>query len=223
MAQPILRDKARILRRRGLSLNEITSRLKVPKSTVRYWCRDVVLSKLQLEQLFNKQKLGGAMSAEKLRKKRLSITSQLYKEGINEIRALSSREQFLIGVSLYWAEGYRKGNSEFGFTNSDPKMIKLIIQWLEKSCKISKGRIRLRICINASHRRRLALIKKFWSKVTRIPLNQFSKPTFIKVRNIKAYINTSEYFGTLRIKVSQGTNLKRKMLGWIEGIARTVK
>ena len=212
------RDKARVLRKQGKSLNEITKRLRVPKSTVRYWCRDIVLTKSQQKDLFDRQKIGGVMSAEKLRKKRIVITRQLMKEGMSEIGTISARELKLIGSALYWAEGYRKGDGEFGFTNSDPTMIVLILKWLVDICRIDRENIYARICINSSHRKRILEIQRYWMNITHLPANQFSNPTFIKIVSKKIYANSSEYFGTLRIKVHKSTNLRRKVLGWIEGL-----
>ncbi|MDP3770631.1 MAG: hypothetical protein Q8R40_06935 [bacterium] len=217
------RDKARALRIEGMSLNEITEALNAPKSTVRYWCRDIVLPDSLKRRLIKKQKIGGLISAEKLRAKRIAETERLLNEGIKEISHLTSRELFLVGVALYWAEGYRKGNEEFGFTNSDFRMITLMIQWLQEICGVSKERISLRVCINIAHKNRLKDIQRFWSEATKIPLHQFSNPTLIRVHNKKHYADSSRYFGTLRVKVIKGTSLRRKIMGWLEGMARTAE
>lgn len=208
------------MRKKGASLNEITKILKSPKSTVRYWCRDILLSDAQQKRLYNKQKIAGIKAGENIRRKRISITRALFKEGVREIGLISKRDLWLIGTALYWAEGYRKGNGEFGFTNSDPNMIKVIIDWLLGVCNVEKERIHLRVCVNSIHKKRINEIQKFWSKTTGVHLNQFSKPTLINITNKKIYYNSSKYFGTLRIKVRKSTNLRRKIMGWIGGLIR---
>ena len=220
MAHTLLRDKARVLRSRGTSLNEITNRLKVSKSTIRYWCRDIALSDRQQQRLFSKQKLGGIRAAELMRKQRLLRTRQLIGEGKEEVGRLSPRELLLVGAALYWAEGYRKGDGEFGFTNSDPKMIRLIVRWLQTVCGVNRDKIHLRICINSRLRTRLHELHRYWSKIANIPAHQFSHPTLIKIANKKRYLNPRGYCGTLRIKVRNSTNLRRKITGWIEGLAQ---
>lgn len=220
MATVYKREKARALRTKGMSLNEITESLNVPKSTVRYWCRDILLPDSLKRRLIKKQKIGGLIAAEKLRVRRIEETERLLNEGIKEIGHLTSRELFIVGVALYWAEGYRKGNEEFGFTNSDPRMIMLMIRWLQEICGIARERIRLRVCINIVHENRLGDIQRFWSKSTKIHLQQFSKPTLIRVDNKKYYANSSNYFGTLRVKILKGTSFRRKVMGWLEGMAR---
>lgn len=220
MAKTLLRDKARELRSVGKSLNEITKSLDVPKSTVRFWCRDISLNKVQLKRLSEKQKIGALLAAEKRRKERKELIKHLFNEGIKEINILSKKEMFLTGLALYWAEGYQKGDGEFGFTNANPQMIRFIIKWLEQTNHVVKKRIHLRICINSVFRYRIKEIRKFWSKAAGIPICQFDKSTLIKVNNKKLYKNSSKYFGTLRVKVYQSTNFKRKIMGWIEGLAR---
>lgn len=220
MAHVLLSQKARKLRHNGASLNEIVSLLKVPKSTARYWCRDIRLSEKQLRRLNSKQLLGSVRAAEKIRQRRLDTISFLMKEGEQEIGSISERDLWIAGAALYWAEGYKKGNDEFGFTNSDPRLILLIIKWLVDICKVPKFEIRCRVCINSIHRKRIKKIQIFWSNILEIPLDQFTKSTLISVKNKKSYLNSENYFGTLRIKVRKGTNLRRKVMGWIEGIAK---
>ena len=222
MAYELQRDNARLLRKKGASINEIVKKFNIPKSTVRYWCRDIFLTKEQQRKIFQKQKLGGIISAEKLRKKRIQITKQLINEGKNEIGKLTKRELLLIGSALYWAEGYNKNDNEFGFTNSNPKMILLINKWLQDTCNVAKNRIYFRICINASHKNRINIITRYWAQTLRFPLTQFSNPTFINVNNKKEYLNRNKYYGTLRVKVHNSSSLRRKIMGWIAGIAKNL-
>lgn len=215
----ILKDKTRKMRSRGASFNAITAALNLPKSTIRYWCRNIILSEYQQQKLHARQKLGGIRAAEKRRRVRITLTKNLLKEGKNEIGNATKKEKLIAGAALYWAEGYRKGDGEFGFTNSDPQMIKFIIRWLQKICGVGKERIFLRVCINAIHENRIKSITEFWSKTTGIPSTQFTRPTFINVKTRKSYANQKEYFGTLRVKVRNSTNLRRKIMGWIQGLA----
>lgn len=219
MANTLSRERARVFRGKGMSLNEIVDRLAMPKSTIRYWCRDIALSRKQQRSLYQKQRLGGIMAAEKIRQNRILLTKQILEKAKQEIGKISYRDLWIAGTALYWAEGYRKGDGEFGFTNSDPRMAQLIIRWLRETCHVPKSNIHLRICINAVHKNRINNIQKFWSQTLNIPKDQFSKPTLIKVGNKKSYQNSTEYFGTIRIKVRKSTNLRRKIIGWIEGLA----
>ena len=56
-------------------------------------------------------------------------------------------------------------------------------------------------------------IKKFWSDITGIPLDRFGK-SFIKPSN-KGYKKNNLYYGTIKVRVPKGTDMKHKIFGWI--------
>ncbi len=59
-------------------------------------------------------------------------------------------------------------------------------------------------------------IKKFWSDLTGIPLQNFNK-SFIKPLN-KEYKKNNLYYGTIRIKVLKGTDMRIQTFGWIKKV-----
>lgn len=131
---------------------------------------------------------------------------------------LSNRDRYIAGLALYWSEGYKHKGEETGFTNSDPKMIVFFIRWVADFYSIGKERLILRVSINKIHRRRIKDVERYWSKVTNVPLTQFTKTSLIKSSLKKKYANHSVHFGTLRVKVRRGTDLRRKILGSIKQI-----
>ncbi len=50
-----IKDKARVLRKKGLSLGEISKKLKLSKSTLGAWLKNVKLNKIQKQNLLKKQ------------------------------------------------------------------------------------------------------------------------------------------------------------------------
>jgi hypothetical protein len=124
----------------------------------------------------------------------------------------------MVGLGLYWGEGYKKGSQEMGFTNSDPDMIRFYIDWLHASYGIRRSNLILRVSINNQHTFRVTEVEEYWSKVCNIPRNQFTKMSLIKVQS-KKHILTTDHYGTLRIKVRKGTQLRRRVLGSITAIA----
>lgn len=151
------------------------------------------------------------------KQRRIEKEKRLKEEGIKKIGSLNKRELFLIGVALYWAEGFKK-DSRAGFASSDPKMIKVFIQWLKKCCDYEEKDLTLRVTANESHEYRIDKIEKYWSKVSGVPLESFNKPFFQKVKWKKHYDNPEKYFGVLRIRVRKSKDFLRKIHGWIEGI-----
>jgi len=68
------------------------------------------------------------------------------------------------------------------------------------------------------HRKRIKELENFWSNLMSIPLSQFTKTVLIKTRTKKIYSNNNHY-GTVRVTVRKGTQLRRRIIGWIEGLA----
>ncbi|MBM4177295.1 helix-turn-helix domain-containing protein [Candidatus Gribaldobacteria bacterium] len=214
------------LRKRGRSIKEISSVLQVSKSIVSNWCRDVALTQKQIENLVEKRKRGGMrgvlIAAEKKRFIRLKEEEFFRQKGIKDVGKLNKRDLFIAGVAMYWAEGYTYSSGcQFGFTNSDPVIIKLILKWLKNICGISKDRIALAVRMNQEHKERILEIESYWSKITGLPINQFNKTIFIKSKFKKIFPDDQKknYFGTLRITIKNGTQLRRKIAGWIEGLS----
>ncbi len=219
MAKPHLQQKAIAMRIRGNSINTIAGKLVVSKSTVSGWCRDIGLSEKQLaliaEQSRHHATLGLLKSSELLRERRQANIAKAIQLGKNDVGKISKRDMYMLGLGLYWGEGYKKGSQELGFTNSDPVMIRFYIEWLKQIYKISKTDLILRISINNQHLSRANEILKYWSNTTSIPVSQFTKTSFIKVGGKKIYSDLTNHFGTLRVKVRRGTELRRRILGSI--------
>lgn len=216
---------AQKLRKQGKSIREIAKKLNVSKGSVSYWCRDIVLNDKQIEKLVKNKKLGAAkgrlIASETKRKKRLKQELVLKKKGINEIGQLSKRDIFLAGVGMYWSEGYTYScGDQVGFTNADPKMILLMLQWFKKICKVSKDRFSLAVRVNRIHEKRIDKIEQYWSNLTGIPRAQFNKTILINSKSKKIYSNLKKYYGTLRITIRKGTRLRRKINGWIAGLSK---
>jgi transcriptional regulator with XRE-family HTH domain len=212
------------LRQKGTSIADIAKKLMVSKSTVSYWCRDVVLSSKAREKIVlashRKSTAGILRYTEGLRQKRIQQTEAAMEEGVRMVGRMSERDVLMVGLGLYWGEGYKKGSQEFGFTNSDPVMIKFYIRWLQTCFGISNKDLILRISINAMHRQRIKEVESYWVREVAIPFTQFTKTSIIKSTIKKVYKNNGEHFGTLRIKVRRGTRLRRVVLGAIGNFSR---
>lgn len=212
-----------VMRQSGCSLNEISKKLNISKSTASVWLKDVELdanAKNKLRLKTKKNSLVGLLkynSGLSLQKQQNIIHDEL--AGKNKIGRLSERDIYCVGLGLYWGEGYKKGNQEFGFTNSDPSMIRFYIKWLEVVFGVEKKELILRVSINELHKKRNKSIESYWSKITEVPLLQFTKTSFIKTVSKKVYTNQNSHMGTLRIKLRKGTRLRREVIGAIKSIA----
>jgi hypothetical protein len=204
------------LRKKGKSLNFIHAVLKVSKSTLSLWTKDIQLSELQKKRLkFNQNK---KEVIEKRRNSRLSnelsrreLVVQEAKKGFT---ALSKQELKIIGSMLYWAEGGKTQRGLVRFSNGDPVMIQVMMKFFRQICEVKEERFRGYIHIHPHLNKQKAEI--YWSKISKIPLKQFFK-TYNKPNKSSKNIRDSLPHGTFDIYVCD-TYLFLNMQGWREKI-----
>lgn len=227
MAKIKEREKAVKLRREGESIRSIAQQLDISKSTASYWCRDVILSPDQIQALQEKMRTAGAralfQAAQKKRMRRRETENDQRKKGYKKVGEINKRDLFILGLGLYWGEGYKESSGELGFTNSDPEMIQIYMEWLKRIFEVDTTRLVARITINNRHSERIEKITEYWSEITEIPIDQFTKPSLINTRSKKKFENSENYFGTLRIKVRSGTKLKQEILGSLQACGYKIK
>ena len=209
---------ARRLRGQGLSIKEISLRLSVSKSSVSLWCKDIVLSKKQIENLHAKMVRGsysGRMKGVQVQKDRKRANIQRYlTQAKKDIPILTERELFMIGLGLYWGEGSKIASVRF--YNQDEHVIRFIMRWFRESLHIDENRFMMYININELHASRIEEVIHYWSRVCKVPVKQFRKPTLLHVKTKKVYENISEHHGTLCIRIAKSSNLLYQIQGWME-------
>lgn len=223
MANTVNKNKALVLRRKGKSISEISEKLNAPKSTVGVWCRNIKLGRKQIERLAKRQESGsykGRMKfLERVRNNRLFQTRKLRQEGLNDIKSISKRDLFVGGIAMYLSEGATsESNEEVSFTNSDYRAVLFMKKWFRNICGASDDRFVVQIRINKIYKNKISVSENYWSRIIGLPLRQFSKTVLIKSKMKKVYPKDSVYYGTIRLKVKQGTQLRRKINGWVEGL-----
>ena len=190
------------------------------------WCRDIKLSDEQVKVLEKNSRdpyYGKRLKyIQKQQNVRLDKIEKFRKEGIKEIGILTKRELFVLGVGLYWAEGFKKDNL-VGFANSDPAMIKIFLRWITICCRMPKTYIKVRLGLNEQYTEKVGEIQNYWMHELELSQEQFQKPFFQKVQWKKIYEHPEEYHGVLRVRVAKSTDLLRKIHGWIEGLKQSVK
>lgn len=221
MSKSVQRIRARELRKQGQSIKEIAKKLKVSPGSVSPWCRDIELTPEQTKTLEERARdpyygRRGIYLASLKRKQNLKI-NKLIKKGAKEVGNLTKRELFLVGVALYWGEGFKK-DKQAGIANQDPKIINMFIKWLQVCFCYRKTNLVARVIINSSHKGRADEIQHYWSKQTGIPMEQFRKPTLQTIIWKKKYENPNNYYGVLRIKVRKSADFLRSIYGFIEGL-----
>jgi len=213
------------LRIRGLSYNEISSKLKISKSTLSYWLSEIELSQKAKDRLSARVYAGSINGLIRRNKNQTALAQEralkIRKEAATESFKLIQDPLFLTGVSLYWAEGYKKGATgskwkSVSFANSDPEMIKVIMKFFRKFLKIDDSKIKIQLIAHRNVDINKAI--DFWSKLTKIPANQFIKTyaTASKSSKNKRKPN-SLTFGTVHIRIND-VKLFFRIIGWIDGL-----
>lgn len=219
------KEAAIMLRKKGFSYSEILKEVPAAKSTLSLWLRSVGLSKQQKQRLTKKKLASMRRGWEARHKQRIDITNAIKNKARADIKRISKRELWLMGVMLHWAEGHkeRAKSSSIRFTNSDPQMLKLFLKWLYNICFFSKKDISCEIYLHETAKMREENIRKYWSEIIDIPLAQFQKIRWKKNKiNTKRKNIGENYNGLIRITVGKSANFNRKIAGWIEGICEKV-
>lgn len=227
MAKYELKEEARKLRKNGIPLNEIKDRLGIAKSTISFWCKDIILSeaqyqKIKKEHIFKTQK-GRLIGAEMNKNKRIMAIKNADILGKKLVKKISKRELLLIATALYWSEGSKSDRtSGFIFVNSDPEMIFVMKLFLIYVLDIPERDIACSIQINRIHEKRIKTVLSFWKKLLNLQDSQFRKPYYVNTKVNKVYENYDNYYGICRLFVRRGMNLKYRMLGLIKAMKNDI-
>ena len=168
------KEEATNLRRKGYSLKEISETLKIAKSTASVWLSSVSLSTSAQERLA-KKKILGQYKTVLLKKEQKEINRKKDEAKAHEtLKKLSFSQEYikLCCALMWWCEG-NKNSSFLRFTSSDTTLIRNFLFLLRKGFSLDESKFRVLVHIHAYHNDDAQ--KKFWSQVTKIPLNQFNK------------------------------------------------
>jgi len=223
--------KAYRLRMQGRSYNEISRLLKVPKSTLSGWFSELELPE-EAKQRIAKRVFEGSVKA-------LAVLNKIQTQNAENrafdtktsaeksVGALSKRDLFMIGVSLYWAEGYKRPVVRNGrvrtyhsvrITNSDPNVIKLYMRFLREICEVDDKKITASLRF-FEHQNEAELLN-FWQKIVRIPHSGFRKSSqLVSISSQRKRPFNILPYGTLQVTVND-TVLYHKIIGWINGISQ---
>lgn len=212
-----LKQKAIFLRRQGKSYREILEHISVSKSSLFLWLQEVTLTDSQVKRLQDKRETYAYRGAQKRRADRITKTKEIINRSSSEIGVITTRELFLLGIALYWSEGAKQKTINISqrvtFTNSDPRMVKIFLLWLDRICHIPSRNLRFELYIHENADIEIAC--KFWEK----ELNVKILPIRLKKHTIKIGRNVNtDYKGLIRVTVTKSTDLNRRISGWIKGI-----
>lgn len=169
------------------------------------------MSALQVAALKSREKAPklGALANKVKRQREVKVIQQRARQDIPRLQENELNRLRDLGVALYWAEGTKVGNS-VDFTNSDPEMMRIAMLWLRKVCKVPEEKFRIAIYYHNGQIENE--IKEYWSKVTGVPLTQFTGSILKKEGTGQR--KKVLYMGTCKVRVCD-KDLLYRILAWI--------
>jgi predicted DNA-binding protein YlxM (UPF0122 family) len=90
----------------------------------------------------------------------------------------------IIGTVLYWGEGHKSATAHIvDFANSDPDMVKIFVHFLRMVCGVQEDKLRVYLYCHSNQNTEELI--DFWSSITKIKKDQFTKPYIRKDFNQK--------------------------------------
>ncbi len=189
-----LKETARQLRRKGYSIGNIESRLKIPRSTLSGWFKDIILSGKQRKKLYTNSKnalVTARINAvrwhntQKENRLKIALTDATHTLEMIDINNTQILE--LVFAILYLGEGLKKGSST-GMGNSDPLILKFFIVVLKNIYKVPASKIKCSLHLRADQNPEQS--KKYWSRELSVPLSNFYSVSIDKrTQGRKTYSN----------------------------------
>lgn len=212
----IEKQKAIELRKDGESIKDIAASLGVAKSSVSVWVRNVKLSNKQISKLSKNN--FSKLVVEKRRTSRViheeAKRDAVMFEASRDITKISKHELRLMGLCLYWGEGGKTNQGVARISNSDPKIISIMMRFFREICSVEESKFRGHIHTYSHLNAQLA--EEYWSSISKIPKRQFYK-TYIKKSVGSQGKRDKLPYGTFDIYVCN-TKLYLQIMGQIEKI-----
>jgi len=215
---PKKRQQAIALRKKGKSYREISKKIGVAKSSLSLWLKHIKLSEKHRQRLYTKQIAILSRGTPSQIERRKREVDEIVKGAEAEVAKDTAHSATirLMGAAMYWAEGSK--TKSFQFTNSDPRFILFMVRWVESSFHIKPTQ--LKAWLNIYPQQNEKAIIKFWSDLTGVPPKNFGK-TYVKPLS-SGYKKNNLYYGTIKIHVPKGTDIRYRVYGWINAMLRLV-
>ena len=206
-------ELGKALRRLGLTYGEIRDLIPVPKGTLSDWCREIDLSKEQIEAI--RERTGPDS------RRGIPVDTQWRRrEEIAQIREQARRFAedhlddafFMAGVVLYWGEGSKTRN-DLVLSNSDPAALRAFVSWVRRYLTPNAEFV-LSMHLHEGNDETAA--RSYWRQAIGLREARFTK-TFIKARGTGHRKNHLEH-GVCRVRVLQSADAWNKIMTWIEVI-----
>jgi hypothetical protein len=221
MYSKIKKNEAIKLRKEGFSYADISSKLKIAKSTLSDWLKEVVFipNDLVIKRVEeNNRKISQIKRVDKMNS--VLKADQYAKESIG---VLSERDIFILGLGIYIGEGSKTGDC-IRIANSDPRIIRFTMKWFKICFGLSDSNFKVRIHMYPDNNEDDVI--EFWMKMLNIKKEAFYRSLFDNRLNKKRKNKNILPYGTAHLSIVSdgnkdiGTLLHRKILASIDSVLK---
>ena len=212
-----LREQAITLRKfQRMSYSAIQKELKVPKSTLSYWLRDLPLREEEIRELRQISWKKGEAARERFRNtmriKKGANTAAIYGRKRKEILPITDRDLLFAGLMLYVGEGDKRNPHRIALANADPQVIRLFTKWLQEILKIPREKIRFGLHLYSNMN--IAKEVNFWQDTLGFEKESFYKNQVRPVNTPFSYTDGNRH-GTCTVYVI-GSKPKTELMQMIQ-------
>lgn len=172
-----IKKEAIQLRKKGLALRKIEERLRIPRSTLSGWFKDITLTKRQKQRLLRDWRNGLVKAHSKAvlwhhaeKEKRLREAMKEAERVFTQINIQDKKILDLALAMLYLGEG-SKTTVGLSIGNSNPMILQFFIAAISYCYNFDRTKIRCDLHIRADQDP--TKIKRYWSHALHLPLKNF--------------------------------------------------
>ena len=225
----LLKEKERAiqLRKKGRTYGEIAKEIKISKSTLSVWLRDVEVPAEFISRIQQKKLEAVKLGWEARRKERVDRTRRITISARQEVKRLMSEPLWLVGVTLYWAEGHKEKLWRTGtlvtFTNMDEDTVILFRDWCRKFLSVDDKDFVYTLYIHDSRKTQSNEMKEWWAE--KLAINHDDIVAYYK-KSAKKHVRHNDadnYHGVLRVRIRRSVDMNRRIAGWTAELVHSLK
>lgn len=200
------------LRRLALTYAEIMELIKVKKSTLATWCRDVKLTEEQYAAIRERTGSREGIPRDTNRTRRSEI-NRIRIQALTEAALLVNEPLWAAGTALYWGEGY-KTQSTLGMANAEPAALRLFMSWT-RYYHDEHAQFRARLNIHADNDEPWA--RGWWQTALDLDPGDFTK-SFVKPDGTGHRKNHLAH-GVCAVRMRRSADAFHRTIAWVEFLA----
>lgn len=202
-----LREKAvRLRTEQQLSLDAITERLSLPRTTIYQWIKDIPIPEKP-----KTQHLGQRQGTEAMQAKYAALREAAYQQGIAEAPNLLRDLSFRDFVVLYMAEGSKRQRNTVALVNSNPSIVRLAQRWI---VHFTHNKVDYALQYHVDHDEQE--LKQYWAGILGIEADIIKTLRKSNSNKLRGRQFRSPY-GLLTVRVGD-TQFRARLQGWMDYI-----